>query len=132
MGEGKRVKFQIWDTNGEERFRAVRDNYFRGKNAMMLIYDVTYRESFHRILYWLMEIKTHAQLAHHVILIGKKTNLVNEREVSTEEGRARAKQLNIETFIETSIKTGDGFDVLEDALVSQTIKLKHSEKPWWG
>ena len=51
----KRVKLQIWDLAGQERFRTAVASYYRGALGVILVYDVTNRESFHNIGYWLVK-----------------------------------------------------------------------------
>ena len=53
----KRVKMQIWDTAGQERFRTVVSTYFRGAHGILLLYDVTNKDSFKNLENWLIEIE---------------------------------------------------------------------------
>uniref|UniRef100_A0A914DCZ3 Uncharacterized protein n=1 Tax=Acrobeloides nanus TaxID=290746 RepID=A0A914DCZ3_9BILA len=47
------IKAQIWDTAGNERFRALTPMYFRGAHGAILVYDITNHQSFRNIQYWL-------------------------------------------------------------------------------
>ena len=102
IGE-KRVKMQIWDTAGQERFRNVVATYFRGSNGILLIYDITSRESFKNLESWLIEIEKNASENVLKILIGNKNDLENERVISKEEGQDFANRYSMQ-FIETSAK----------------------------
>ena len=102
IGE-KRVKMQIWDTAGQERFRNVVATYFRGSNGILLIYDITTRESFKNLESWLIEIEKNASENVLKILIGNKNDLENERVISKEEGQDFANRYSMQ-FIETSAK----------------------------
>ena len=55
--EGKRIKLQIWDTAGQERFRTITTSYFRGATGILLVYDVTDRQTFTSIRNWVAQIQ---------------------------------------------------------------------------
>ena len=99
----KRVKMQIWDTAGQERFRTVVSTYFRGAHGILLLYDVTNKDSFKNLENWLIEIEKNAKEKVLKILIGNKCDLTDDREISTEEGKAFALRNGME-FMETSAK----------------------------
>ena len=55
------VKLQIWDTAGQERFRTITCNYYRGAHGVVIVYDITDRESFENVKNWMTEIDKYAQ-----------------------------------------------------------------------
>ncbi|TYI54196.1 hypothetical protein E1A91_D11G058800v1 [Gossypium mustelinum] len=81
--EHKSVKAQIWDTAGQERYRAVTSAYYRGAVGAMLVYDISKRQTFDHIPRWLEELRGHADKNIVIILIGNKSDLENQRAVST-------------------------------------------------
>jgi len=99
----KKVKMQIWDTAGQERFRTVVSTYFRGAHGILLLYDVTNRDSFKNLESWLIEIEKNAKEKVLKILIGNKCDLTDDREIQSEEGKAFALRNGME-FMETSAK----------------------------
>ena len=99
----KKIKMQIWDTAGQERFRTVVATYFRGAHGILLLYDVTNKDSFKNLENWLIEIEKNAQEKVLKILIGNKCDLTDDREITTEEGKAFALRNGME-FMETSAK----------------------------
>eukprot|EP01041_Mallomonas_annulata_P008520 gene8520-17570_t len=101
--EGKRIKLQIWDTAGQERFRTITTSYFRGAQGILLVYDVTDRQTFMSIRNWVAQIQVHADVNVNKILIGNKCDMSEQRSVSYEEGESLAKEYNIH-FFETSAK----------------------------
>ena len=101
--DSKRIKLQIWDTAGQERFRTITTSYFRGAQGILLVYDVTERQTFLSIRNWVQQIQMHADGNVNKILIGNKADLKENRVVSTEEGEALAKEFNIR-FFETSAR----------------------------
>mmetsp|Transcript_17214 Transcript_17214/g.26588 ORF Transcript_17214/g.26588 Transcript_17214/m.26588 type:complete len:93 (-) Transcript_17214:276-554(-) len=81
------VKVQIWDTAGQESFRSITRSYYRGSICALLVYDVTRRESFNNLSRWLADMKESSYSKMVIVLVGNKTDLVSEREVSAEEGQ---------------------------------------------
>ena len=102
----KRVKLQIWDTAGQERFRTMTSAYYRGSDGIVLVYDVTDRNSFDHIESWLAEVNRFTESSPAKLLIGNKSDLQPEREISFEEGTKKAEQLGLK-FIEVSAKSSD-------------------------
>lgn len=101
--DNKRVKLQIWDTAGQERFRTITTSYFRGAQGIVLVYDVTDRRSFESIRNWISQIQQHADVHVNKILVGNKCDMLDEKVVSTEEGKKLAEEFNME-FWEASAK----------------------------
>ena len=101
--QDKEVKLQIWDTAGQERFRTITCNYYRGAHGVVIVYDITDRDSFESVKNWMVEIDKYAQENVNKLLIGNKCDLTSKRQVAHEEGAELAKQLRIE-FLETSAK----------------------------
>lgn len=106
---GKKVKLQIWDTAGQERFRSVTKSYYRGAAGAVLVYDITNRESYNHITQWLNDARTLASPDIVVVLVGNKTDLQEEREVTFMEA-SRFAQENEIMFLETSALSGDNVE----------------------
>ena len=113
--KGASVKVLIWDTAGQEKFRNIAKQYYKGANGVLLIYDVTNRKSFERIEDWITELKENNKIEElFIILVGNKIDLEEKREISKEEGDRFALDNNIK-FSEVSAKTGDGIlDLFND------------------
>ncbi len=78
--DGAKVKQQIWDTAGEERFRTITTAYYRGAMGIILLYDVSDECSFNNIRQWMREVDQHAPGDVHRVLIGNKCDVdVSER-----------------------------------------------------
>lgn len=120
------VKLQIWDTAGQEKFRTITSTYYRGAHGIMIVYDVTSRESFDNVKTWLKEIANNASNNVVKYIIGSKKDLrdnagsVNTSHVSTEEGRKFAEELGI-SFIETSSKSGENVEQAFEDLAARII-----------
>ena len=83
---GKRIKLQIWDTAGQERFRTITTSYFRGAQGILLVYDVTDRQTFLSIRNWVQQIQMHADVNVNKVLIGNKCDLTDQKVISSEMG----------------------------------------------
>lgn len=106
----QRVRLQLWDTNGQERFRSITRAYYRGAHGVALVYDVCEPESFHNVARWITDIREHATVDDIVvILVANKVDLAGARAVSSAVGRQLAEECGCEYF-ETSAKTGLGVD----------------------
>jgi len=100
------VRLIIWDTGGQEKFRSLTTSYYRDASAVMLVYDITNRESFDSLSYWSGQVKLLAPSADIYILVGTKVDAAAEdRRVSVEEGQVLAENLGAH-FVETSSKEG--------------------------
>ena len=99
----QKVKLQIWDTAGHERFRTITTSYYRGAHGIVTVFDLTERETFEHVEKWLDEINKYAKENVMRFLIGNKSDLVDKRKVTYEEGRALANKLKI-YYVETSAK----------------------------
>ncbi|KAL0234086.1 hypothetical protein PCE1_001124 [Barthelona sp. PCE] len=97
----KRVKGQIWDTAGQDRFRAVCDAYYQGAYGAILVYDISKRSSFENLDKWLDEVKRYADANISLLVAGNKCDLSYARAVSVEEGMKWTEEHNC-SFIETS------------------------------
>jgi Ras-related protein Rab-6A len=99
-------KLQLWDSAGQEKYRALIPSYIRGASLIFLIYDLNHKESFEAINNWLGFVNQYTNKAQvKLVLVGNKNDL--ERKVTTEEGKNLAKKEGM-LFFETSAKTGDG------------------------
>jgi Ras-related protein Rab-1A len=101
--EGKSIKLQIWDTAGQERFRTITKSDYRGSNGIVVVHDMTDRQSFDQVQHWMGEIDSHASADVCRLLVGNKADLKDKRAVKSDEGAALARQYGI-PFLETSAK----------------------------
>jgi len=102
----EKYKLQIWDTSGKQKFHNIVVNYFPSVNGILLVYDVTNEQSFLDIEKWLDDIENYASENVIVILIGNKSDMTDQKVISTSRGNELAHKHNIR-FIETSAKNDD-------------------------
>jgi small GTP-binding protein len=102
-----KVKLQIWDTGGQERFSSIRPMYYRGSLGGLLIFDLTSYESFEHLPQWIEEVRSNVKADIPLLLVGNKSDLLNERALSIEEINNFTNKFNL-YYMEASAKTGDG------------------------
>ena len=128
LKNGEIIKVKIYDTAGQERFISIASNYLKKANGILLVYDITNESSYDNISNWLEQINSKSDNERPIILIGNKSDMVNERVISKEKGEELAKNccggIN---FYETSCKTGENVDEAINDLVYQ-IYNKYSGK----
>mmetsp|Transcript_12017 Transcript_12017/g.48376 ORF Transcript_12017/g.48376 Transcript_12017/m.48376 type:complete len:225 (+) Transcript_12017:308-982(+) len=117
--DGLRVKLQIWDTAGQERFRTITVSYFKGAHGILLVYDVSERDSFENIQHWVQQIRENADERVRLVLVGNKCDREESRVVSTQEGEELAKQYGV-SFFETSAKDNRNVDECYTAIARET------------
>ncbi|KAK3513447.1 hypothetical protein QTP70_014271, partial [Hemibagrus guttatus] len=119
--DGNRAKLAIWDTAGQERFRTLTPSYYRGAQGVILVYDVTKRDSFTKLENWLNELETYCTRNDLVkMLVGNKIDKDN-REVDRNEGLKFARKHSM-LFIEASAKTRDGVQCAFEELVEKILQ----------
>ncbi|XP_031502359.1 ras-related protein RABC2a-like [Nymphaea colorata] len=102
---GKKLKLTIWDTAGQERFRTLTSSYYRGAQGIILVYDVTRRETFTNLTdVWAKEVELYSTNQDCIkMLVGNKVDMESERAVTREEGLALAQEHKC-LFLECSAK----------------------------
>jgi small GTP-binding protein len=122
-----RVKLQIWDTGGQERFSSIRPMYYRGALGALLIFDLTSTSSFEHLPQWIEEVRANCKEDIPLLLVGNKDDLVDQRMVALEEINEFTKEFNL-FYMETSAKTGDNvgdcFYVLACLMVGEGVPEK--------
>ena len=128
--DGKKVKLQIWDTAGQERFKNIQASYYKGANGILVVYDITNKESFEHVNSWLIEIEKNGNKNVFKILIGNKNDLEEQRAVTKEQGEEFA-SINGMDFFETSAKTAyqvqEAFIQLTKDIMKNVSKEKNTE-----
>eukprot|EP00829_Urostomides_striatus_P009490 TRINITY_DN2079_c0_g1_i1.p1 TRINITY_DN2079_c0_g1~~TRINITY_DN2079_c0_g1_i1.p1 ORF type:complete len:217 (+),score=69.20 TRINITY_DN2079_c0_g1_i1:65-715(+) len=97
------VSVKIWDTAGQERFRTITHTFYKQAQGVLLVFDVTDKQSYENLHTWVNSISEHADQGIIKYLIANKIDLTSERVVTQEEGQKMAKQYNMKYF-ETSAK----------------------------
>ncbi len=98
--------FTAWDVSGQNSFKSLRKVYYPNTQSFLILFDLSDRDSFRKVDYWLDEIHQYGNKNGVFLLVGNKKDLQTERNISPEEGKQKADELGFEYF-ETSAKTGD-------------------------
>ena len=107
----KTIKFQIWDTAGQEKYRSINKLFYSDANIAILVYDITRKETFNEIKnYWYEQVKENAPKNIQMVIVGNKSDLYEFQEVPTEDVKSFADDCGI-NFYECSAKTAVGVEV---------------------
>ena len=121
---GKRIKIQVWDTSGQERFRSITRSYYRKSSVVMVLYDISCRDTFQSITYWIAEVRRYVHPLTLIVVVGNKYDLHSKRQVSTTDG-AELARIHGALFFESS-------SLLEtdlDELFQECVKTRLSNLP---
>ena len=108
-------KIELWDTAGQERYKSITSAYYKGAKGAIIVYDITQEDTFNNIETWIHEVKTKASNNLHIMVIGNKSDLYKDRQISMDKGIEKAKTLNVQ-FLEASaldkINVNEAFNCL--------------------
>lgn len=79
---GKTIKLQIWDTAGQEEFKAITRSYYRSSAAALVVFDITRKETFRNCVRWVEDVKANSNKDVILVLVGNKADLLQERMVA--------------------------------------------------
>ena len=117
------IHLLLYDTAGQEKFRSLIPMYTRDANIILLVYDISSKESFEHLPDWLKDLNNINKNDVIFALVGNKNDLADNRQVTFEEGEKYAKE-NDFIFQEVSAKTGDGFSELFYKNLFEKIRVK--------
>ncbi|XP_056674122.1 ras-related protein Rab-44 isoform X3 [Monodelphis domestica] len=127
--DNRRFALQLWDTAGQERYHSITKQFLRKADGIVLMYDVTCPESFLHVRYWLDCLQEAGADDVAILLLGNKTDCVEERQVSTENGQLLAKEIGV-AFGECSAALGhnilEPIVTLARAMQEQDNRLRHN------
>jgi len=106
-------KLNIWDTAGQEMYRALAPMYYRQASVCVVVYDVTQMDTFVSVRAWIKELRGHITADNKTLIAiaGNKCDLNDKRVVPTEEAKAFADKMGAE-FVETSAKSAQNVNQL--------------------
>ena len=105
---GESIVLTLWDLGGQPRYKEVRKAFYVGSDAIIYVYDISWRLTFENIIYWVEEAEKNCTPKVR-FLVANKIDL--ERKVTREEGENLAKRIGAK-YIEVSAKTGENIDTL--------------------
>lgn len=118
------VKFQVWDTSGDDRFSSMAPLYFGSADVVLVVYDVTDRNSFNRVDEWVKMINSSdSSSSKQVVIVATKVDLSSDREVTQKEGNEYAFKMGYSHY-ETSARTGENINEMFDDIANEEVHRK--------
>ena len=124
--EGHSIKAQIWDTAGQERYKAITSAYYKGAKGAFIVYDITRKNSFESIDKWINDVTAVADKKITIVLIGNKSDLEDQRQVTKEQGEDKANKLQV-AFLETSAFSGENLEKAFQMMIKEVYQKCHEE-----
>lgn len=128
--ENGNVSLQIWDTAGQEKFRALAPMYYRSASVAILCFDLTNAATFVGLEQWAAELAEKAAYTLKLVVVGNKKDLIDDRKISFEDANEFATKHGAIFYTETSSKTGEGVsDLFHKIAASGQIETIYSPPP---
>ena len=125
----KIIRVKIWDTAGQEIFHSLTKNFYRKADGIIIVYDVTNKDSFDKIHDWVKSvhdnIDTYREI--HMLIVGNKIDLEESRQVSKEEGEKICKYFDIPYF-EASAKNAEGVRNFMMKIIKDIVNNKVNDR----
>ena len=121
------ARLKIWDTCGQEKFRAITRQYFKNSEGVFIVFDLSNRETIKRLNVWMKDIQDNIDNDFFIFLVGNKTD-IKERDLTISE---EAKQFAINkkiNYYEVSAKTGSGIYNIFEKMASKLINKEKIER----
>ena len=120
--KNKKVRIQIWDTAGQEKYKSITKNLFLKVMGALVLYDITNEESFTKLKEWVKLIKEECGRHIKILIIGNKSDLESQRAIDKEDAMKYANEEKVQ-YIECSSKTGEN---VEKAIIVLSEKILES------
>ena len=123
--KNKKIRVQLWDTAGQEKYRAITKNLFLKVQGALVVYDITNDNSFTNLKTWVKSIKEECGKSMQMIIVGNKCDLDDQRVIEKEKALEYAEEEKVE-YIETSSKTGENVQKAISQLCEKVLeKCEH-------
>ena len=118
---GIKTKIQIWDTAGQEKFNSLTQNFFKNTDGILIVFDLTNKESFTNIQKWIDKSDNKIKK----IIVGNKADLVEDRKITKEEIKLISKKYN---YVEVSALNGTDVGKAFDTLIQSIVETRTDEE----
>ena len=119
---GKKIRLDLWDTAGQEKYRAIGRHFYKDSYIVCLVYDITNKESFERIkTVWYPELKEHGEKTKILALVGNKIDKYLDEQVNEDDVKKYAEEINAINK-RTSAMEGTNIEDLFNSLVDKYLK----------
>ena len=123
--KNKKIRIQLWDTAGQEKYKAITKNLFLKVMGAIIIYDITSEKSYINLKEWVKMVKEECGPHMKIIIVGNKLDLADERIIDEEEAMNYAKEQKTD-YIETSCKTGENVKKSITILCEKILETKET------
>ena len=125
----KIIKVKIWDTAGQEIFHSLTKNFYRKADGIIIVFDITNKESFEKIHDWIKSVHDNIDSYReiHIIIVGNKTDLEESRQVAKEEGAKLSEYFEIPYF-EASAKNSNGVRTFMMKIIEDIVNNKVNDR----
>ncbi len=107
--EGLKIGMTFWDLGGQSKFQMIRQHFYEGADGMLLVFDLTQDRTFHHVADWYRDVKKFLKKDLCGLIIGNKSDLIDQKQISEEQIQELAQELNLQ-YIEASALTGKNID----------------------
>ena len=122
--DGKKIKLQLWDTAGQEKFRNLTTSYYRGTHCCILVFDITNIQSFYNLFKWIDQYNYYCDYdIKNIIIVANKIDLEEKRQVSRLEISKFCESMECD-LVEVSVLNDIGIDQLIDQVISKCLVLQ--------
>lgn len=118
--DGVPVRLNIWDTAGQEKFRSIASNYYRQARGALIVYDITDKSSFARVVEWVKELNQQGEPDICIAIVGNKCDRESDRQITKQEATEYARRIGALHF-NTSAKTGKNVEEVFQELSKQMV-----------
>ena len=126
--DDKQINIKVWDTAGQECFRNIQKIYYHNTEGVLLVFDLTSRQTFEQLNYWFENIKIECPKDVAICLVGNKSDLKDHIDVSDEDINEYLKKNNNPKFFKTSAATGENIKEVFQYISREIMEKKKEEK----
>ena len=125
----KIIQIKFWDTAGQEIFHSLTKNFYRKADGIIIVYDITNKESFERVQDWIKSVYDNTETYKEIqmIIVGNKIDLEEMREVRKEDGLKIGKYYEID-FFEASAKNAEGVNNFMIKIIGDILNNKVNDR----
>ena len=118
----RNVKYEIWDTAGQEKFRSINKIFYQDTSISILVFDITRKDTFQALKeYWYTEVRDNSPQDVIIAIAANKNDLYEYEEVTDEEAKEFAKSINA-IYHQTSASKGTGINELFESIGAELLK----------
>ena len=129
------IRYEIWDTAGNDRFLSLAPMYYRGSNIIIMVYDLNMLSTIERLNFYFNMIESRNLQYPNIIMVGNKLDLINHNTFehikrTVPNNIKKMTKLQINDFVYVSAKNGDNISELRQILIKNGLEIKDKIKPY--